>query len=68
MTKSIIIKAFLNGIAGWLIFSLVFSLAHNDATFVNTLIGYEGIMAGLAAFIGCFIGYRLREKRIGKRS
>lgn len=63
MTKSIIIKSFLNAIAGWLIFSLVFSLTHSDATFVNTLIGYEGIMAGLTTFIGCFIGYRMRENR-----
>ncbi|MBR0398518.1 MAG: hypothetical protein IJI10_09655 [Eubacterium sp.] len=67
MSKTIIIKSFLNGIAGWLVFSLVFSLAHNDATFVNTLISYEGIMTGLTAFIGSFIGYRLREKRLGNR-
>ena len=68
MTKSIIMKSFLNGIAGWLVFSLIFSLAHTDADFVNTLVSYEGIMAGLTALIGCFIGYRIRENRLGKRS
>ena len=66
MKKNCLIKSLLNGIAGGFIFALIQTLT-NGADFLQALTAPETLITGLAVAAGCFIGYRMREKKKGQR-
>ena len=63
MTKNIIIKSLVNGIMGWIIVALIFSLKRPDMTFVQGLTAMYPIYLGIAGFAGSLIAFSIRKNR-----
>jgi len=63
MTKNIIIKSLVNGIMGWIIVALIFSLKRPDMTFVQGLTSMYPIYMGIAGFAGSLIGFSIRKNK-----
>ena len=61
-TDNILVKALANGILGWAVFALITCLKA-DIRLGEAFVAPASIYAAVAAFIGCYIGYRIRENR-----
>ena len=61
-TNKILVKALANGILGWVVFALITCLKA-DISLGEAFVAPASIYAAVAAFIGCYIGYRIRENR-----
>ena len=61
-TDNILVKALANGILGWVVFALITCLKA-DIRLGEAFVAPASIYAAVAAFIGCYIGYRIRENR-----
>ncbi len=62
-TNNILVKALANGILGWVVFALITCLKNTNISLGEAFVAPASIYAAVAAFIGCYIGYRIRENR-----
>jgi len=63
MNNNILIKALVNGLLGWALFAVLTLLKNPGMDIGQALIALPSIYTAAAAFIGCYIGYRIRENR-----
>ena len=61
--KATIVRSVLNGILGWAIFAMVVRVKTPGMTFGQALMIREAILLGIAACVGSFFGYWIRERK-----
>ena len=60
--KNILLKALINGVLAWIGIALIM-MVMKGAAFTTTLLSVTTICIGLAAALGSYIGYVLKQKK-----